>query len=431
MEPGGAQITAMHSAMDPASSTSTLILREGLVGLAGESRRGLDSRPRVLCVDDEEDVLDALRRVLGPRFLVDTAPGARDALEMIDGESTYAAVLSDRRMPGMDGVAFLAECRVRSHATARLLLTAQLDLEVAVAAVNEAQIFRLLKKPCRREGLIAALEEAVAYHRASIREHALREQAVRGSMDMLRGVLTLVRPDLGQRAARIAGYVSELVGALGIGDGWAYETAATLSPLATLDAAGHTLPPPSPERRAEEHLASARCSRVCEELLGAIPGLEQVREMLHYRERRFDGSGGSSGASSDELRGEEIPFGARVLRVVTDFEALESSGIPTSEAIAKLRNQPRCYDPHVVSLLERSLTGEIQSSTAPHELPLESLEPGMVLAEDLCTERGLLLIRKGQEMTGDLLDRIRKLQSQAGLHASVRVIVPCLSLHAR
>jgi response regulator RpfG family c-di-GMP phosphodiesterase len=418
--------------MDPASSTSIPILREGLVGLReGGPGRGLDTRPRVLCVDDEEEVLDALRRVLGARFLVDTAPGARDALEMIDGESIYAAVLSDRRMPGMDGVAFLAECRVRSPATARLLLTAQLDLEVAVAAVNEAQIFRLLKKPCRREGVIAALEEAVAYHRASTREHALREQAVRGSMEMLRGVLALVRPDLSQRAARVVGYVSELVGALGIGDGWVYQTAATLSPLAMLDAAGHARTTPAPEPRVDEHLVSARSARVCEELLDAIPGLEQVREMLHYRERWFDGSGASSGSSSDELRGEEIPFGARVLRVVTDFEALESSGIPPSAAIAKLRNQPRCYDPHVVSLLERSLTGEIQSGAAPHELPLASLEPGMVLAEDLCTERGLLLIRKGQEMTGDLLDRIRGLQSQAGWHTNVRVIVPCLSLHAR
>lgn len=417
--------TAPPGAIRPAASA---ISRDGLAGFGGAAAKiAGESRPRILCVDDEEEVLDILRRALASRFSVDTAPGGDVALEMIEREAPYAAVLSDRRMPGMDGVTFLAECRLRSPDTARLLLTAQLDLELAVRAVNEAQIFRLLRKPCRRDALMSALEQAAAFHRSATREQVLREQAVRGSMEMVRGVLALARPDLSRRAARVAAYISDLVGSLGIGDGWAYEAAATLGPLASLDAAGHFLRPAPGDELAPGEAHAAHSSRICEDLLSAIPGLEQVREMVRYSEKSFDGSGSAPG----DVRGEGIPLGARLLRVAMDFEVAESAGASAPEAIAKLRERRGSYDPHVLCLLEESLAQEVGSSTAPQALALEDLEPGMVLVEDLRTEKGLLLLREGQEMTDDLLDRVRKLQSQAGLRLTARVIVPCLALHAR
>lgn len=127
------------------------------------------SLPRVLCVDDEPKVLDGLVRALRGTFDVHTAVGGALGLAAIEREGPFAVVMSDMRMPGMDGATFLRFCRERAPDAVRVLLTGQADLPSAVAAVNEGQIFRFLTKPCDRGTLVAALGEAVDRYRDTAR----------------------------------------------------------------------------------------------------------------------------------------------------------------------------------------------------------------------------------------------------------------------
>jgi len=122
------------------------------------------SWPRVLIVDDDSLLLDALKRQLRSRFDVTTATGAKEAIELVTTQGPFAVIVSDLRMPGMDGVTLLYLLRQAAPDTIRIMLTGKADMEAASSAVNEGNIFRLLLKPCPTIALIRAIEAAVEQH---------------------------------------------------------------------------------------------------------------------------------------------------------------------------------------------------------------------------------------------------------------------------
>lgn len=117
--------------------------------------------PRVLCVDDEPNILRALSRSLHGRFEVETAVGGHAGLEALEAEP-YAIVVSDMRMPGMDGLQFLATVAERWPGTVRVLLTGMGDTVEAQAAKQAGVLHRVLAKPCPVDELRAALAALVA-----------------------------------------------------------------------------------------------------------------------------------------------------------------------------------------------------------------------------------------------------------------------------
>jgi DNA-binding NtrC family response regulator len=122
----------------------------------------------VLFVDDESNVLDAYRRQMRKTFKIETALGAGPGLQLL-AERDFAVVVSDMRMPGVDGIDFLAEVARRWPNVVRVMLTGNADVPGAALAVREGCIFRFLTKPCAPEALMMVLESAV-------REHAARTQ---------------------------------------------------------------------------------------------------------------------------------------------------------------------------------------------------------------------------------------------------------------
>jgi CheY-like chemotaxis protein len=118
----------------------------------------------VLCVDDEPRVLQGLRLHLEPRYRVSTASSGAEALALCVADRP-AVIISDLRMPEMDGTTFLSQVRSQAPATVRILLTGHADVDAAIAAVNQAQVFRLLTKPCRSAQLLGVIEEAQREHR--------------------------------------------------------------------------------------------------------------------------------------------------------------------------------------------------------------------------------------------------------------------------
>jgi DNA-binding NtrC family response regulator len=125
--------------------------------------------PRILIVDDDELILEALKRQLHSRFDVTTATEGKQALKLVMSEEPFAMVVSDLRMPGMDGVTLLYLIRRAAPNTVRVLLTGKADLEAATSAINEGNIFRLLNKPCPTGMLLRALEAAVEQYRLTTR----------------------------------------------------------------------------------------------------------------------------------------------------------------------------------------------------------------------------------------------------------------------
>jgi CheY-like chemotaxis protein len=166
----------------------------------------------ILCVDDDPNILEGYRRLLSRRYDVYLACGPQQGLEKLDLGPNYSVIISDKHMPGMDGVAFLKRVSQRFPASVRVMLTGDADQSSAIEALNQGIIQRFLAKPCPSQLLAQVVDEAVGRCRQQQQSVELR-QVRRAAASMLAQSLQLARPgmaDLGLRAlARAQGLARE------------------------------------------------------------------------------------------------------------------------------------------------------------------------------------------------------------------------------
>ncbi len=361
------------------------------------------SRGRVLCVDDEPNVLEGIALNLRRRYEVCKASGGGAGLEILLKDSEIAVIISDMRMPGMSGAVFLAHARkLAPHAT-RILLTGQADLDSAIAAVNEGQIFRFLTKPCPPPVLVSVVDAAAEQNRLVLAERVLLEQTLYGSIKALTEILALASPASFGRVVRIRDWVSGLSAKLGTPAFWQVEVAAMLSQL------GCILLPAEVAEKAnsgqslsdQEQKMAGRVLEVTERMLSDIPRLEVVRGILAA-------SGAAPPASSVVFSASEealVKRGAQLLKVALDYDVLESR-----EGLDALRTMraTNSYDAAVLDALTSLV--EARRAQAVLELPLAGLRAGMVFAADLRLLNGTLLIARGHEVTAGLLERLSNIR---------------------
>jgi CheY-like chemotaxis protein len=362
-------------------------------------------RPRLLFVDDEPAVVEALAANLRRWFDVVTATSGADGLEYLQAESDFAVVVSDMRMPKMDGATFLAHARETSPNTVRILLTGHSDIDATIKAVNHGQIFRFLTKPCPRDTLRIAIESAVHQYQLVTGERVLLEQTLRGSVKVLFDVLAITSPAAFGRANQIKTRVLQLAVLLGILDSWQLEIAALSSQLGYIvmphelcEKLEHNVPLTEAEQQ-----VVARAPEMTEKLLANIPRLEAVRAMLalHIRPPRRN----MAADSATQL----IELGAHLLRIAIDVEAVESTRADRSTSPVELLVAKERYDPEVLDALEQTYRGR------PPRIPtrtvdIAGLRAGMVLAEDVRLVTGNLLVARGYEVTVSFIERIMNFQ---------------------
>lgn len=132
---------------------------------------------KILFVDDESAVLEAVQRLLHSSFDVRTATSGGQGLQTLDRDGPFAVVISDMQMPGMNGADFLARVRQKAPGTVRMLLTGHADLHTAIDAVNRGQILHFLTKPCSKTVLVAAINSGLDQYRSVLEEKELSRQA--------------------------------------------------------------------------------------------------------------------------------------------------------------------------------------------------------------------------------------------------------------
>ncbi len=374
---------------------------------------------KILCVDDEPNVLDAYQRQLRKHFRIDTALGGEEALATIGAGGPYAVVVSDMRMPGMDGVQLLATVKKRAPESVRIMLTGISDQQTAMEAVNEGGIFRFLTKPCPPETLAKALTAAIEQYRLITAEKELLEKTLRGAIKILTEVLSLTNPTAFGRASRVRRVVRKLCEELKVKKAWELEVAAMLSqigcvtvPPDTLDKAYHGRPL-TPE---ESQMLAAHPS-IGHDLVANIPRLETVAKIIAYQEKRFDGTG----PPSEKVAGQDIPIGGRILKVALDYDALQCSGLANMDVLVELRQRSGWYDPDVLAALE-TVAGP-EASLEIQEVRVRQLTSRMVLAEDVKTEDGALLISKGQDVTPSVCQRLQNFSRKRPIKEPIRVLV--------
>lgn len=375
---------------------------------------------KILFVDDDPNILAGYQRQLRKQYTIETAQGPPAALAALERGERYAVIVSDLSMPGMDGIQLLTRIRELCPDTARILLTGFANMQNAVKAINEGNIFRFLTKPCAADVIAKSLDAGLEQHRLITAEKELLEKTLRSSVHVLGEVLALVNPAAFGRAVRARQLISELVEFLPAAGNWAVDVGAMLSQVGCV-----TVPEPVLAKAhrgieltpAERRMLGAHPA-VGSDLLKSIPRLEEVAATVAYQDQRFDGEG----LTALGKKGTDIPLGARLLKVALDFDALVSADVPKKRAVEQLKARVGSYDPAVLAALEERVGREIPLER--REVPVHALLAGMRLAVDLHNTAGALLLSKGAEITESLKRRLANIFENGDLAGRIAVLVP-------
>jgi ActR/RegA family two-component response regulator len=374
---------------------------------------------KILLVDDDSNILDGYRRSLSREFLMETALGGEQALKMAAENGPYAVVISDMRMPGMDGIQLLSSIKSQSPDTIRIILTGNADLGTAINAINEGSIFRFLTKPCDKDAMAKTLTAALVQYRLVTAERHLLEQTLSGTVQVLTDVLSLVNPAAFSRAERARRYIHHIVTSMKLGNPWQYEVAAMMSQLGCVTLAPETIEAvysgekltPNEQAQYDAHPG------VAYGLLSKIPRLEPIAWMIEQNRplREADDSGRK-----------DMRLGAEILRLTLAYEKLIHIGTSRTEAAHSLASQNKNFSPAffeaLVALDPNAEEGEIR------QCRIDALMPGMILQQEVRTHEGALLVSKGQEVTAPLLIKLKNFHARRVIPGDVTVSMPTTTL---
>ncbi|HTU65626.1 MAG TPA: response regulator [Steroidobacteraceae bacterium] len=370
-----------------------------------------DEKLKVLCVDDEPRVLTSLDRALRGRYEVLAANSGAQAVDILTRSHDLAVVICDMRMPEMDGATFLRHARNLRPNAIRLLLTGHADVQSAIKAINDGQIFRFLTKPCPPAQLAAVMEEAERQHELIMAEKSLLQRTLIGTVKAMVDLMSITNPKAMGRAARLKRRVARIARDLNVERRWAIEAAALFSELGNL-----SLPAPlvaqiargAPLSDAERERWQA-ATRAALASISQVPRLGPVARIVEL----------ALGLSVEEPADDIERTHVQLLRLALDLERVESEGGAVEEALRSFGAQ-RGYPPRMI---EAAWATVPKSKTALESaLSIDQLQLGMVLADDVSTAAGVLVAPRGCEVTASLMEHLRHFTDElAG--ANVKVFV--------
>jgi response regulator RpfG family c-di-GMP phosphodiesterase len=379
----------------------------GKDGATAAASAHIRSRPRILCVDDDPSVLEGLADVLGRSFSVVGSSDPLEALEILKRRpDDFSVILSDMRMPSLRGSELLRMARLAAPDTVRILLTGDADVPAAVKAVNDAQLFRFLIKPCDSEELMRACAAAMGQHRLQTGQRVALQETLRGCVAVLAEVLSLVSPECSAEATRAGEVAGRLAKAAGLRDWWRVHAAAMLRQLGVV-----SLPPEVAQKmhagraltEAEEEMV-ASVPRVTRRLLSNVPLLDDVLQLLDGYHARRDNHNPADEVTASESLAEEV----ELLDVAVEYTGLELASESAEFALARLRGRGT-YDRRWLELLSEILG--IAAGLVVREVAVRELTVGMVLADDALTTSGGCLLPRGQLVTERVIARLENLRS--------------------
>ncbi|MBI4800871.1 MAG: response regulator [Desulfarculus sp.] len=373
---------------------------------------------KILFVDDDPNILASFLRQLRRNFAVDTALGGAVGLEMVANQGPYAVVVSDFKMPGMDGVQLLNHLREQAPDTVRILLTGYADVDTSIRAVNEGNIFRLLTKPIDTEGLVRALVAGVKQYRLINAERELLQKTLAGTIRVLTELLSLLNPEALGRSCRIRELVAGIARRMGLPLEWTLDSAAMLCQLGMV-----MMPPEALQRilsgqelKGEDLQLYDMHPMIAADLVRHIPRLEEVARIITFQDRHYDGSGPPPAATES---GEDIPLESRILKVALDYDLLFSQTGNPQEVLQSMRGRKGWYDRKALQALGEHLA---QSKMGNVRLVnIKDLTESMVLAEDVLAEDGRVLVPRGYQVTRLLVAHLLNFQKSLGVVEPLKV----------
>ena len=407
----------------------------------------------LLFVDDEPSILSALRRLFRPHgYRILIAESGRAGLDVLASEPVDL-VISDMRMPEMDGAHFLKEVRARWPGVVRILLTGYADITSTIAAINEGEIYRYISKPWDDNEIVLIVREALDRQRLVTENQRLtaltqqqneelrtlnanleqkvveRTYEVREALGELKktfmatvqvcaGLTELRAGQAGKQLSghgrRVADHARILARRLQLPDAEVQNImlAGLLHDIGKIGLPDELLTKPFNLLTQEQRAQVIRHAALGQSILMPIEKLRDCALIVRHHHEHYDGSG-----YPDRLTGMAIPLGARILAVVNDYDALQIGTLvqrplkPAEALTFLLDNRGKRYDPQVVDAFAAHLADTHKSTVNEVMLRPMHLKPGMVLTRELNHHDGFLLLAQGCVLTQEIIQQLLRLES--------------------
>ena len=402
---------------------------------------------KILLVDDEANILKSLKRVFRKQdYTIYTTTSPTEGMNIIHQES-ISLVLSDQRMPEMNGSEFLAQVKNESPDTMRILLTGYSDMEAATQAVNDGGIYKFLSKPWEDELLKLtvgralekydlkeenkklteltkqqneslnqinqSLEKKVQERTLEIAEkNKLLEQRIFETIKIFSRILNLRNPLMSNHGKRVEAAVRYMAEQLDLreNDKEQISIAALLHDVGMIgmpDNIVNTNFTRLSETKQEQFKQHTIIGENCVKL---ISGFETVAGMIRSHHEHIDGTG-----YPDKLLGEAIPLGSRIIAIADAYDEMVNAGnIKPQAALETIKQQAgTLYDPNLIPLFRDYLesSGVQKQDEIEKVTRLDNLEPGMVLSRELLTVNQTLLAPEKTTITESLIQKLKNFQN--------------------
>ncbi|HEX5685864.1 MAG TPA: HD domain-containing phosphohydrolase [Ideonella sp.] len=424
------------------------------------------STATLLLVDDEPSILSALRRLFRPQgYRILIAEGGAAALELVRNDPVDL-VISDMRMPGMDGAQFLEKMRQMQPDAARILLTGYADISSTIAAINCGQIHRYIAKPWDDNDIVLVVREALARRQLERQNQQLStliagqneelrqlngqlEQRVKHrtaeieqindmlnvaydelksnfmlSMRIFSGLMDLRHSGLAGQSSRVSEWVKRVCVQMKLDERQSHDAyvAALLHGIGKIGFPDGMLGKPLSTLSSDETARYRKHTLNAEAALMPLAQLQPVARIIRSQHERIDGNG-----FPDGLEGDEIPLGARILAPVVDYENLINGTLAerrfTAEDAASSirRGAGTRYDAKVVAAFVEVLKQPLPDCESDREISALDLVPGMVLSRDLVSTQGTLLLAAGYMFDARVVRQVREYAQREGVKLTLRV----------
>ncbi len=316
----------------------------------------MDKKYKILIVDDEPDNLQLLYRTLRRDYDVTKAQGPLEALDILKNQE-FECILSDHKMPDMDGVEFLKRAKDLYPETSCLLVTAYSDVEILMNAINYAKIYKYIKKPYSPEELLHNVQLALEYYQLK----KDNKQILYDLKDLFSGTINAIMDALDSkdsytlgRSRRVAFYTSKIIEKLDLTKTQRaeIELAALLHDIGMIGVKEeilHKVEALSDEEREEIKKHILYSVKILED----IKQLDRVTEIIKYHHEFYNGEG-----YPNRVKGNDIPLGARIIAIADAFDSLVSfrpyrEGLTSENAIKKIEEQRgKQFDPELLDVFE-------------------------------------------------------------------------------
>jgi len=418
------------------------------------------ARPSILLVDDEKPILDALYRFCRQRkFDATRANSGAEALEIM-AETTFDVIVSDMRMPNMDGAEFLKQARDKMPKATRILLTGYADMEAVISAVNEAKIYNYLNKPWDDNMLESVIRSALDFkykedERLSLLDEVAnknkelshlnesleakviaRTQALEEAMRSVQLTNKKVSKNFRESLGLLTNIIemqdgskfnyTQMIADASVAIAKALELSAKEIEQIRIASLLHNvgkLSLPDSIRKKHMNTLTKMEKEVFhqhpiqgEAVLSGMTGLKTVARIVRSHTEYINGKG-----FPDRLIINAIPVGSRIISVTSDFQKLESNlqvdEISTPEAAMGYlkENAGKLYDARIVELFAQYYEENLQDYRSPlSQIPLEKIQEGMILGENLVSASGLLLLTKDTPINQEHMEQLKSYEDDVG-----------------